>query len=63
MGFAGGPKVVPVFNMLFVHDRAALKRQLGARAELPGLTCVMVCHGDTVTDGAGTALKPAAAAL
>jgi hypothetical protein len=63
MGFAGGPKVVPIFKMLFVKDKAALKNQLGAWAELPGLTRVMVCHGDTVTDGAGAALKAAAAGL
>jgi hypothetical protein len=63
MGFAGGPKVVPIFKMLFVKDRAALKRQLGAWAELPGLVRVMVCHGDTVSEGAGAALRAAAAAL
>ena len=63
MGFAGGPKVVPIYKMMFLSDKAALKRQLGAWAELPGLARVMVCHGDTVTDGAGAALKVAAAAL
>jgi len=63
MGFAGGPKVVPVFKMMFLKDRAALKRQLVTWGELPGLVRVMVCHGDTVTDGAGAALKTAAAAL
>jgi len=63
MGFAGGPKVVPIFKMLFVKDKAALKRQLGAWGDLPGLVRVTVCHGDAVTDGAGAALKAAAAAL
>lgn len=63
MGFAGGPKVVPVFKMMFLKDKAALKQQLHAWAELPGLTRVMVCHGDTISDGAGAALKAAAAAL
>jgi hypothetical protein len=63
MGFAGGPKVVPIFKMMFLSDKAALKRQLGAWADLPGLARVMVCHGDTVTDGAGAALKAAAASL
>jgi hypothetical protein len=63
MGFAGGPKVVPIFKMMFLKDKAALKKQLGAWGDLPGLARVMVCHGDTVTDGAGAALKAAAAAL
>jgi hypothetical protein len=63
MGFAGGPKVVPIFKMMFLKDKAALKKQLGAWGDLPGLTRVMVCHGDTVTDGASAALKAAAAAL
>src|SRR5262249_52774649 len=63
MGFAGGPKVVPVFKMMFLNDKAALKQQLGAWGELPGLVRVTVCHGDAVTDGAGAALKAAAAAL
>ena len=26
MGFGGGPKVVPVFKMMFVKDKAALKQ-------------------------------------
>ena|SRR5215831_11943953 len=63
MGFAGGPKVVPIFKMLFLKDKAALRKQLGAWGDLPGLARVMVCHGDTVTDGAGAALKAAAAGL
>lgn len=63
MGFAGGPKVVPVFKMLFVKDKGALKQQLGAWADLPGLVRVAPCHGDAVTDGASAALKTAAAAL
>jgi hypothetical protein len=63
MGFAGGPKVVPVFKMMFLKDKAALKQQLGAWGDLPGLARVMVCHGDAVTDGAAAALKAVAAAL
>ncbi|HLK91465.1 MAG TPA: hypothetical protein VKZ18_16320 [Polyangia bacterium] len=63
MGFAGGPKVVPVFKLLFTKDRAALKRQIDAWSDLPGLVRVVPCHGDVVADGAGAALKAAAAAL
>jgi hypothetical protein len=63
MGFAGGPKVVPIFKMLFTKDRAALKQQIGDWGNLPGLVRVMPCHGDAVTEGAGAALKAAAADL
>jgi hypothetical protein len=63
MGFAGGPKVVPVFKMMFLKDKAALKRQLSEWSELPGLARAMFCHGDSVTDGASAALKSAVARL
>ncbi|HVU49237.1 MAG TPA: hypothetical protein VHL80_01045 [Polyangia bacterium] len=63
MGFAGGPKVVPVFKMMFLEDKAALKRQLSEWSELPGLARAMFCHGESVTDGAAAALKAAAAGL
>jgi hypothetical protein len=63
MGFAGGPKVVPIFKMMFLKDRAGLKRQLTEWADLPGLARVAPCHGDVVTGSAGAALKSAAAAL
>lgn len=63
MGFAGGPKVVPVFKLLFTKDRAALKQQIGSWGDLPGLVRVVPCHGDAVAEGAGAALKAAAAAL
>jgi hypothetical protein len=62
-GFAGGPKVVPLFKMLFTKDKAALKRQVSEWSELAGLARVMFCHGETVTSGAATAVKAAAAGL
>jgi hypothetical protein len=62
-GFAGGPKVVPVFKMMFLKDRGALKRQLSEWGDLPGLARVVPCHGDAVTKGASEALKAAAAGL
>jgi len=62
-GFAGGPKVVPLFKMLFTNDKAALKRQVVEWSELPGLARLMFCHGDTVTDGAAAGLKAAAAGI
>ena len=63
MGFGGGPKVVPVFKMMFLKDKAALKRQLSEWAEMPGLARLVPCHGDALTSGAAEGLKAAAAAI
>lgn len=63
MGFAGGPKVVPVFKLAFLKDKAAFKRQLSAWADMPGLARVVPCHGDILSDGAAAALKAASAQL
>jgi hypothetical protein len=57
MGFAGGPKVVPVKT----RQRSSVSCPSGpscrARAR------AMFCPGDSVTDGAAAALKSAAAPL
>jgi hypothetical protein len=63
MGFSGGPKVVPVFKMMFLNDKSALKRQLSEWAELPGLARLVPCHGDGVTSEAAAALRAVAASL
>jgi hypothetical protein len=63
MGFGGGPKVAPVFKMMFVKDKGALRRQLTEWAEMPGLARLVPCHGDTVTSAAAAAIKAAAAAI
>src|SRR5207248_5231423 len=63
MGFAGHAKIVPVFRMMFLKDKAALKVQLGRWAALPGLTRIVPCHGDLVTTSAAQALRDAAATL
>ena len=63
MGFGGGPKIVPIFKMMFLKDKDALKRQLTEWAELPGLARLVPCHGDGVSSGAAATLKAAAAAL
>src|SRR5207249_2878764 len=63
MGFAGGPKVVPVFKMMFLKDKKAFKRQLEEWATLPGLERILPCHGEAVTTNASTALQRAAATL
>jgi hypothetical protein len=63
MGFSGGPKVVPVFKMMFVKDKGALKKQLTEWSELPGLARLVPCHGDAVTSDAPGALRAAAASV
>jgi hypothetical protein len=62
-GFAGGPKVVPLFKMLFTKDKAALRRQISEWADLPGLARLMFCHGNAVAEGAAAALRSAAAGI
>lgn len=62
-GFAGGPKVVPVFKMLFLKDKRAFKEQLERWANLPGLERIVPCHGDIVATGAAAALMQAAQAI
>jgi hypothetical protein len=63
MGFAGGPKVPPVFRMMFLKDKAAVKAQLESWAGLPGLARLVPFHGDLITSGAPEALRAAAARL
>jgi hypothetical protein len=63
LGFSGGPRVVPVFRLLFTRDRDALKAHLARLAELPGLTRLIPCHGYVEEQDAAGALRRAAAAL
>jgi hypothetical protein len=63
LGFAGGPKVVPLFRTLFTADRRALAATIAGWAELPGLCRLVVSHGDVVEDGVADALRRAADAL
>ena len=63
MGFAGGPKVVPVFKMMFMKDKPRMKDQLVAWSELPGLTRLVPCHGEIVSTEASGALRAAADAV
>ena len=63
MGFAGDVKVVPVFRMMFLKDKPALKAQLEQWAGLTSLVRLVPCHGDVVPAGAPEALRAAAATL
>jgi hypothetical protein len=63
LGFGGGPKVTPIFKLLFLKDRGALKAQFEGLAELPGLTHLIPCHGEVVSQDAPGTLKRVAATL
>lgn len=63
MGFAGTAKIVPVFRMMFLKDKKALRSQLEGWAGLSGLTRLVPCHGGLVSSGPSDALRSAAATL
>jgi hypothetical protein len=63
LGFKGGPRVIPLFRLLFTRDRAELKAYLARLAETPGLVRLIPCHGFIEEQDAAGALRRAAAAL
>jgi hypothetical protein len=63
LGFRGGPRVVPLFKLLFTSDRAALKADLLRLAALPGLSRLIPCHGAIIDRDAPAVLRTAAAGL
>ena len=63
LGFGGGPKVVPLYRMLFTSDKVALKNEILRWASLPGLKRLVPFHGDIVENGVADALRAAAAKL
>jgi len=62
LGFAGGPKVVPIYRMLFTSDKALLKKTLNDWANMPNLKRLVPFHGNIVENPA-EAIRKAAAAL
>jgi hypothetical protein len=63
MGFAGSVKIVPLFRVMYLKDRPALKAQLQQWAGLPDLARLVPCHGDVVSAGVPEALRTAASTL
>jgi hypothetical protein len=63
LGFAGGPKVVPAYRMLFINDRPAVKAYIEECASLPALSRVIPFHGTIVEQNAGHSLRAAVASL
>jgi hypothetical protein len=63
LGFGGGPKVVPLYRMLFTSDKKLLKEAFTAWAQLPGLTRLVPFHGTIVDSNPADALRAAASTL
>jgi len=63
MGFAGPMKIVPVFRMMFLNDKKALKSQIERWAGLPGLTRLIPSHGDVASGPVADGLRGTAATL
>jgi hypothetical protein len=59
LGFSGGPRCVPLFKLVFVEDKQALRESYQAMIDLPGLCRVIPCHGEVVEQGAAEALRRA----
>ena len=63
LGFGGGPKVVPLFRLLFTSDKTLLKQTLLKWADMPGLRRLVPFHGDIVENDAAGAIRAAASKL
>lgn len=63
LGFAGGPKVVPIFKMLFAADKKAIKDTFLKWAALPNLKRIVPFHGGIVENDAAGALRKIAETL
>jgi hypothetical protein len=60
MGFAGGPKVVPAFRMLFTADRDRLRSHFDRLAGTPGLARIVPFHGTIIERDPADAIRRAA---
>lgn len=64
LGFsAKAPKIVPVFKMMFIKDKAVLKDALMKWAQTPNLKRLVPFHGKIVDTDAAGAIRAAAARL
>ncbi len=63
LGFGGGLKVAPVFRMMFLKDKKALKAQIDRWADVPGLTRLVMSHGSVLPSGTPEALRTVSSTL
>ena len=62
-GFTGGPKCPPVFKLVFVNDKPALKARLERLATEPNLARLVPCHGEVIAQDAAGVMGRIAAAV
>ncbi len=62
-GFSGATKVVPLWRLRAMADKAKVRAHLQRIATTPGLSRLVFSHGDLVEDGASAAVASAAARL
>jgi hypothetical protein len=62
MGFAG-PRTPPLFKLLFLRDKGALRAAMERWAATPNLSRIVPTHGDVIDVDPAAALRRAAAAL
>ena len=63
LGFGGGPSCPPLFKLLFVDDRRALRADFERWAAMPELAHLVPCHGDIVYKDAPQILRSTAARI
>ena len=63
MGFGGEPKVVPMFKLMFVKDKARTRDQLVRWSEIKGLSRLLPSHGNLVAQVENDQQKGPAALL
>jgi hypothetical protein len=59
----GGPKLTRISRWLVVKDKAAVRRELEALAETPGLRRIIVSHHQTITEDPAGVLRGIAGTL
>ena len=57
LGFAGGPKIVFFAKVAFIKSTKLLKQELRALAQEPGMSRVIVAHGDVIESGGKEVLE------
>ena len=63
LGFGGGPSCPPLFRLLFVDDKRALRADFERWAAMPELAHLVPCHGAIVYKDAPQILRSIAARI
>jgi hypothetical protein len=61
--FTGGPKCPPVFKLVFVNDKPALRARLERLAAEPDLARLVPCHGEVIARDAAQVMGRIAATV